>query len=159
MAFGRSKESSDAGERVVPRHIAIIMDGNGRWAKRRGLPRPMGHRAGSETFRRIATYCRNIGVQYLTVYAFSTENWKRAEDEVSAIMGLLKKYLLEALQTMEQERIRICFFGDLSRLPDELQQLAAEAQEKSKRYTGRAQDLVPTAVVEAEFHLAARIAL
>ena len=136
MAFGRSKESSDAGERVVPRHIAIIMDGNGRWAKRRGLPRPMGHRAGSETFRRIATYCRNIGVQYLTVYAFSTENWKRAEDEVSAIMGLLKKYLLEALQTMEQERIRICFFGDLSRLPDELQQLAAEAQEKSKRYTG-----------------------
>ena len=136
MAFGRSKESSDAGERVVPRHIAIIMDGNGRWAKRRGLPRPMGHRAGSETFRRIATYCRNIGVQYLTVYAFSTENWKRAEDEVSAIMGLLKKYLLEALQTMEQERIRIYFFGDLSRLPDELQQLAAEAQEKSKRYTG-----------------------
>ena len=87
MAFGRLKETSNAGERTVPRHIAIIMDGNGRWAKKRGMPRPMGHRAGSETFRRIATYCRQIGVQYLTVYAFSTENWKRAEDEVSAIMG------------------------------------------------------------------------
>ena len=136
MAFGRSKGISNAGERTVPRHIAIIMDGNGRWAKRRGMPRPMGHRAGSETFRRIATYCRQIGVQYLTVYAFSTENWKRAEDEVSAIMGLLKKYLLEALETMEQERIRICFWGDLSRLSPELQALTAEAMEKSRHYTG-----------------------
>ena len=136
MAFGRLKETSNAGERTVPRHIAIIMDGNGRWAKKRGMPRPMGHRAGSETFRRIATYCRQIGVQYLTVYAFSTENWKRAEDEVSAIMGLLKKYLLEALETMERERIRICFFGDLSRLSPELQTLAAQAVEKSSHYTG-----------------------
>ena len=136
MAFGRLKETSNAGERTVPRHIAIIMDGNGRWAKKRGMPRPMGHRAGSETFRRIATYCRQIGVQYLTVYAFSTENWKRAEDEVSAIMGLLKKYLLEALETMERERIRICFFGDLSRLSPELQTLAAQAMEKSSHYTG-----------------------
>ena len=136
MAFGRLKETSNAGERTVPRHIAIIMDGNGRWAKKRGMPRPMGHRAGSETFRRIATYCRQIGVQYLTVYAFSTENWKRAEDEVSAIMGLLKKYLLEALETMERERIRICFFGDLSRLSPELQTLVAQAVEKSSHYTG-----------------------
>ena len=136
MAFGRLKETSNAGERTVPRHIAIIMDGTGRWAKKRGMPRPMGHRAGSETFRRIATYCRQIGVQYLTVYAFSTENWKRAEDEVSAIMGLLKKYLLEALETMERERIRICFFGDLSRLSPELQTLAAQAMEKSSHYTG-----------------------
>ena len=136
MAFGRLKETSNAGERTVPRHIAIIMDGNGRWAKKRGMPRPMGHRAGSETFRRIATYCRQIGVQYLTVYAFSTENWKRAEDEVSAIMGLLKKYLLEALESMERERIRICFFGDLSRLSPELQTLAAQAMEKSRHYTG-----------------------
>ncbi|MDY5613331.1 polyprenyl diphosphate synthase, partial [Dysosmobacter sp.] len=76
-----------------PRHIAIIMDGNGRWAQKRGLPRTAGHKAGAETFRRIATYCKNIGVQYLTVYAFSTENWKRSADEVGAIMGLLKKYL------------------------------------------------------------------
>ena len=85
-----------------PRHIAIIMDGNGRWATQRGLPRTAGHKAGAETFRRIATYCKNIGVKYLTVYAFSTENWKRSETEVSAIMALLKKYLLEAVDTMER---------------------------------------------------------
>ena len=77
-----------------PRHIAIIMDGNGRWAKGRGLPRTVGHKAGAENFRKIATYCKNIGVKYLTVYAFSTENRKRSEGEVSAIMTLLKRYLL-----------------------------------------------------------------
>ena len=86
-----------------PRHIAIIMDGNGRWATQRGLPRTAGHKAGAETFRRIATYCKNIGVKYLTVYAFSTENWKRSETEVSAIMALLKKYLLEAVTPIAPE--------------------------------------------------------
>ena len=72
-----------------PRHIAIIMDGNGRWAKKRGLPRNAGHAAGGDAFRRIANYCRTLGVEYLTVYAFSTENWKRPEDEISGIMKLL----------------------------------------------------------------------
>ena len=91
---------------VPPRHIAIIMDGNGRWATKRGLPRTAGHKAGAETFRRIATYCKNIGVKYLTVYAFSTENWKRSEVEVSAIMALLKRYLLEAVDTMEKDHIQ-----------------------------------------------------
>ena len=85
---------------ALPRHIAIIMDGNGRWAKQRGLPRKMGHAAGSETFRRIATYCKNLGVEYLTVYAFSTENWKRSQDEVQAIMALFEKYLHEAIDEM-----------------------------------------------------------
>ena len=89
-------------DRPVPRHIAIVMDGNGRWAQRRGLPRTAGHGAGSEVFRRIATYCRDIGVEYLTVYAFSTENWKRSEEEVMAIMGRLKKYLFEAIEKMEK---------------------------------------------------------
>ena len=82
----------------LPRHVAIIMDGNGRWAKRRGLPRTAGHAAGAETFRSIATYCQKIGLEYLTVYAFSTENWKRPLEEVSAIVGLLKKYLLEPVR-------------------------------------------------------------
>jgi undecaprenyl diphosphate synthase len=136
MALGQKKSISNAGERKVPRHIAIIMDGNGRWAKKRGMPRPMGHRAGSETFRRIATYCREIGVEYLTVYAFSTENWKRAEDEVSAIMGLLRRYLQEALESMEKEKIRFCFFGDLSRLTPDLRRLAEETEERSRCYTG-----------------------
>ena len=87
----------------LPRHIAVIMDGNGRWAKKRGLPRTVGHKAGAEVFRDIATYCKELGVEYLTVYAFSTENWKRPADEVNTIMGLLEQYLREAIDTMEQE--------------------------------------------------------
>jgi len=115
----------------LPRHIAIIMDGNGRWATRRGLPRTAGHKAGAETFRRIATYCKNIGVQYLTVYAFSTENWKRSADEVGAIMGLLKRYLLEAVDTMEKDHIRLRFFGDMTPIAPELRALAHETDEIS----------------------------
>ena len=84
----------------VPRHIAIILDGNGRWAKKRGLPRTAGHAVGAETFRKIATYCKDIGVEYLTVYAFSTENWRRPENEVSTIMKLLGKYLQEAVDEL-----------------------------------------------------------
>ena len=93
------RKSPDVREDVdftaLPRHVAIIMDGNGRWAKQRGLPRTAGHAAGAETFRTIATYCKEIGLDYLTVYAFSTENWKRPQEEVAAIMRLLKKYLLD----------------------------------------------------------------
>ena len=124
------------GERPVPRHIAIVMDGNGRWATKRGLPRTAGHSVGSETFRKIATYCKEIGVEYLTVYAFSTENWKRSEEEVGAIMGLLKKYLFEALEKMEKDRIRLDFFGDLSRLTPELRELCERSREVSQRYEG-----------------------
>ncbi len=112
------------------------MDGNGRWAKGRGLSRTAGHAAGAETFRTIATYCREIGIKYLTVYAFSTENWKRPMEEVSAIMGLLKKYLMEAIRDMEKEKVRFVFFGDLSPLPAELRELAEETQERSAVYTG-----------------------
>lgn len=123
-------------ERAVPAHIAIVMDGNGRWATKRGLPRTAGHGAGSETFRRIATYCKEIGVRYLTVYAFSTENWKRSEAEIGAIMGLLKKYLVEAIEKMERDQIRLEFFGDLSRLSPELRQMCERAREISSRYEG-----------------------
>ncbi len=136
MALFQKKTGGNAEGRPVPRHIAVIMDGNGRWAKRRGLPRTAGHAAGSETFRTIATYCKDIGVEYLTVYAFSTENWKRSEDEVSAIMSLLEKYLLEALEKMERDRVKICFFGDLSRLSPRLQTLTGQAVEKSKTFDG-----------------------
>ncbi len=116
-----------------PRHIAIIMDGNGRWAKGRGLPRTVGHKAGAENFRKIATYCKNIGVKYLTVYAFSTENWKRSEVEVSAIMTLLKRYLLEAVDSMERDRIRLHFFGDMTPISPELRALARETDGISGR--------------------------
>ena len=126
---------ADKTEKIAPpRHIAIIMDGNGRWAKKRGLPRTAGHSAGGEAFRRIANYCRTLGVEYLTVYAFSTENWKRSEDEVSGIMKLLAKYLQEALRDMEKNHVRFCFFGDLSRLSPQLRKLCLDAQERSSEY-------------------------
>ena len=119
-----------------PRHIAIIMDGNGRWAKKRGLPRTAGHAAGAESFRRIANYCRSIGVEYLTVYAFSTENWKRSEEEIGGIMRLLGQYLKEALQDMAKNHVRFKFFGDLSRLTPDLQKLCREAETQSAVYQG-----------------------
>jgi len=121
--------------KTSPKHIAIIMDGNGRWAKKRGLPRTAGHKAGAETFRRIARHCRKLGIKYLTVYAFSTENWKRSEEEVDGIMGLLRAYLKEALSSMEKERVRLKFFGDLSRLSEDLRQLCLKTQERSAIYT------------------------
>ena len=121
-------------ENAIPKHIAIIMDGNGRWAKQRGLPRTAGHKAGGETFRTIANYCRTIGVKYLTVYAFSTENWKRSEEEVGGIMLLLERYLTEALRDMEKNGVRFCFFGDLSRLSPKLRSLCLDAQSRSEEY-------------------------
>ena len=118
----------------VPQHIAIIMDGNGRWAKMRGLPRNAGHKAGAETFRRIAKHCNTLGVKYLTVYAFSTENWKRSEEEVSGIMLLLENYLKEALRDMEKNHIRFCLFGDITGLNPKLQKLIQETMEMSKDF-------------------------
>ena len=125
---------SDMEKLAPPRHIAIIMDGNGRWAKKRGLPRTAGHAAGAESFRRIANYCRTLGVEYLTVYAFSTENWKRSADEVAGIMRLLGRYLQEALEDMEKNRVCFRFFGDLSKLSPELQKLCHDAERRSAEY-------------------------
>lgn len=119
-----------------PRHIAIILDGNGRWAKQRGLPRTAGHSAGSENFRKIAYYCRDLGMDYLTVYAFSTENWKRPAEEVKTIMRLLGKYLHEAIETMERDGIKMRVFGDVSGLPAELQALVDKTNEISEHYNG-----------------------
>ena len=130
MAISETEKNIPA----VPQHIAIIMDGNGRWAKKRGLPRTAGHAAGAEAFRRIANYCRTLGVQYLTVYAFSTENWKRSAEEVGSIMKLLGKYLKEALQDMEKNHVRFKFFGDLSRLDPALQKLCRDAESRSGEY-------------------------
>lgn len=138
MAFFKPKDrgADQVDFQNLPRHIAIIMDGNGRWAKKRGLPRTAGHAAGAENFRAIATYCKEIGLEYLTVYAFSTENWKRPADEVSAIMGLLRKYLLEAIGRMERDRVKMRFFGDLSPLPEELRLLCEQTEEISRHYDG-----------------------
>ena len=133
MLFQRKKPEP---ERPVPAHIAIIMDGNGRWAKKRGLPRQAGHMVGAEAFRTIANYAKSIGLKYLTVYAFSTENWKRSEEEVDAIMELLERYLREAIADMDKNRVRFCFFGDLTRLSPELQEEARIAAERSRQYEG-----------------------
>ncbi len=133
------ERNNTAGEREqsgIPRHIAIILDGNGRWAKKRGLPRTAGHAAGAETFRRIALYCRDIGVDYLTVYAFSTENWKRPTEEVKTIMRLLDKYLHEAIETMERDGMKMRIFGDVSGLSPELQALAHTADTVADRVEG-----------------------
>ena len=133
MAIIKKTESAP---QTLPAHIAIIMDGNRRWARQNKLPRAAGHAKGAEAFRTIANYAKSIGLQYLTVYAFSTENWKRDEDEVDTIMNLLEKYLRELIRDMDKNRVRFCFFGDLSRLSPTLQAEARETMEKSKQYEG-----------------------
>ena len=132
----RKKQAEQIDRTYLPRHIAIIMDGNGRWAKRRGLPRTAGHKVGSETFRTIATYCNDIGIEYLTVYAFSTENWKRPADEVAAIMKLLEEYILEAFEKVRRDNIHLEFWGDRACLSPKLQQMMAEVEERSRDMTG-----------------------
>lgn len=118
---GRKPQATGETQRgPVPRHIAVIMDGNGRWAKKRGLPRKAGHKVGAETFRTIATYCKDIGVQYFTVYAFSTENWKRPKGEVDALMNLFRTYLREAAETMVARGVAVRVLGDLSVLPEDI---------------------------------------
>lgn len=119
----------------LPRHVGIIMDGNGRWAKLRGLPRSAGHKVGAKTFRTIVRYCNRIGIPYLTVYAFSTENWKRPQEEVKAIIQLLRQYLIEAPEHTD-ENVRVKFLGDLSQFDEEIQALARDCEEKSRDFTG-----------------------
>ena len=101
----------------VPRHIAVIMDGNGRWARGRGLPRIEGHRAGAKSVRRVVEECRRLGVRYLTLFSFSTENWQRSADEVGGLMKLFKRYLDSELSTLNDNGVRLRAIGDLQRLP------------------------------------------
>lgn len=129
-------DKKNAQERILPEHIGIIMDGNGRWAKKRGLPRMAGHRAGAERFRVITRYCNKIGIKYLTVYAFSTENWKRPKEEVDALMDLFFDYLVEALRDFREENIRTRFIGDRTAFSDKIQELMNEAQELASDKTG-----------------------
>jgi len=130
----RAEESIDTAR--LPSHIAIIMDGNGRWATAKGLPRTAGHKEGSETFRRVATYLNNIGLKHLTVYAFSTENWSRPKEEVDAIMKLLKEYLLEACEKMVKDNISLRIVGDQSRLSPELRDIIKKTDELSLQTNG-----------------------
>ena len=118
----------------LPRHIGIIMDGNGRWAKQRGLGRSEGHKAGAEVFRRICEYARDIGIEYLTFYAFSTENWKRPAEEVSAIMNLFRDYLDEAKEREEENNEKgmcVRYIGDRSVLPEDIRVMMNELEKRS----------------------------
>ena len=116
---------------MLPEHIGIIMDGNGRWAQKRGLPRSAGHKQGARTFREIVRYCRTIGIRYLTVYAFSTENWKRPQSEINAIMNLLRDYLDELERHSDEEQGVLRFIGDMAPLAEDLRQRIADVQERT----------------------------
>jgi len=120
----------------LPAHVAVIMDGNGRWAKKRGLPRSAGHRAGVERVRTIIRMSSDIGIRYLTLYAFSTENWKRPADEVNTLMSLLVEYLTKELPELHEKRVRIRTLGDISALPQNVQAEIARAVETTKNNTG-----------------------
>lgn len=120
----------------LPRHIAIIMDGNGRWAKKRALPRSLGHRAGVEALRKVVKACSKLRIEVLTVYAFSTENWKRPKDEVGALMSLLTEYLRKELAELHENNVVIRTAGRISDLPREAQQELENSIEKTKNNTG-----------------------
>lgn len=134
--FTKRQLTGQVDKNSLPRHVAVIMDGNGRWAQKRGLPRSAGHKAGAESFRRLGTYCKKLGIDYLTVYAFSTENWKRPPEEIDGIMQLLRRYLHECIDTMERDGNRLRFLGDLSVLDDDLKELIRETNEISARIEG-----------------------
>lgn len=134
--FSKKKVKEQVLPEVLPAHIGIIMDGNGRWAKKRALPRSMGHSAGAQTFRKIARYCSDIGIKHLTVYAFSTENWRRPQEEVDALMKLFEEYLNEALRDFKDDTIVVKFLGDRTAFSPKLQALINENEEESKDREG-----------------------
>ena len=120
----------------IPHHVAIIMDGNGRWAKRRGMPRSYGHRAGADTLKRIVVAASDLGINVLTVYAFSTENWKRPDTEVSYIMKLMNDYLRKNLLELDEHNVKLHFIGDMSRLNPVLQEAFQQAEADMQHNTG-----------------------
>ena len=120
----------------IPKHVAIIMDGNGRWAKQRNLPRTMGHKAGVETIRRIIKEGDRLGIKYMTLYAFSTENWKRPKEEVGALMKLLVQYLKQEIDELDRNGVVINVLGDISRLPEECIGEIERAKERTKNNNG-----------------------
>lgn len=139
MALFSKKENvkSENDFTVLPNHLGIIMDGNGRWAKKRGLPRTAGHKEGAEVFRAISKECSRLGINYVTFYAFSTENWKRPKEEVDALMLLFKNYLLEAKADFAQAGdIRLKFIGERDGISDDIQTLMDEAERETAGHTG-----------------------
>ncbi len=131
MAF--MKKNPPVEPEKMPTHIAFIMDGNGRWAKKRGMPRTFGHTEGARNFRRIMRYCKDIGVKCISFYAFSTENWKRPENEVNALMNIFRTYL-DDVRNYIKEEVKMVFLGDKSKLPQDIQQKMNSLEEDSKDF-------------------------
>ncbi len=138
MFFNRKKKKAEIDMTRLPVHIGVIMDGNGRWAKRRGLPRSAGHQAGADTLKKIVTECNKMGIKYITVYAFSTENWKRPKEEVDFLMNLLMSYLLDAERTLAGENVRIRAIGSRDELSEEMQ----EQIKKTEAFTSKNDGIV-----------------
>lgn len=136
MIFGKKKIKKEIDYNNLPEHIGIIMDGNGRWAKKRGLPRSAGHSAGADTLKKIVTECNKMGIKYITVYAFSTENWKRPKDEVDFLMNLLLGYLRDAEKTLAGENVVIRAIGSRKELSEEIQQQIIKTENFTKDNTG-----------------------
>lgn len=132
----KKKSSVIIDTKTLPVHIAIIPDGNGRWAKKRGLPRNAGHREGSNTLKKIVKYCARLGVKYITVFTFSTENWKRPKSEVDALMSLLKEFLINAENELSGSNIRINVIGDVSALSEDLQREIPRVEKMTSKNTG-----------------------
>lgn len=142
LFFNNKKKKSEKSEEIIidktniPAHIAVIMDGNGRWAKERNLPRTMGHRAGMDTIRKIVKESSKVGVRYLTLYAFSTENWKRPEDEVTALMKLVVEFIGKEINELHKNEVVFNVIGDISKLPQVCQESIFSAKEKTKNNKG-----------------------
>ena len=132
----KPSDTLDIDSNAIPKHVAIIMDGNGRWAKRRGMPRSMGHRAGADVLKQIVIAADEIGIRALTVYGFSTENWKRPEQEVSLLMALIKEYLNNNVKYMHEHNVRIRFIGYIGALSEELQKIIRDAELLTQNNTG-----------------------
>lgn len=122
-------------DKILPHHIGIIMDGNGRWAKKRGIPRSIGHKKGAEVFRKIVRHCNKLGIKYLTVYAFSTENWKRPQKEINGIIAILREYLNDA-ENYKKENVRTKFIGDLTAFDENIRKKISECEKVSDNFTG-----------------------
>lgn len=132
--YKKQKKSLDVNN--IPKHIAIIMDGNGRWAKKRGLPRKAGHKAGAQTLETISRVAMDLGVQHLTVYAFSTENWSRSQEEIDGIMDLLRYYLRTYIERAKKDEVKVHIIGDIQRLDKDIQEQVRNLEELTRHKKG-----------------------
>ena len=157
MAFIKKDIEEKLDMNNIPKHIGVIMDGNGRWAEARHLPRKAGHKAGAETLEKISRYCGKLGVKALTAYAFSTENWNRPKEEVDNLMELLYNYLLQVEEKFKNENIRLCIIGDRTPFSDKMKEAMAHAEDYTKDRDGIVLNMALNYGGRAEIANAARL--